>query len=133
MEPEMTFEDFCEAHDVRVSAEHVSFRPDPMGHWTDNGAPDYRKPMHFAARLTIDGVLVWQGFYSVGPAWPINWASDRKNGSAGHHFALTRQGHGCGFWDETWPAPYGDTLAKLAESYGSVDFYVGDDDCIHCG
>lgn len=39
--------------------------------------------------------------------------------SAGHDFALTRNGHGAGFWDRGLPGETGDRLTELAESYGS--------------
>lgn len=45
---------------------------------------------------------------------------------AGHDFALTRNGHGAGFWDGDWPV-YGDMLTKGSESFGGVDVYLGDD------
>ncbi len=44
---------------------------------------------------------------------------------AGHDFALTRNGHGAGFWDGGWPV-YGDLLAKIAKSFGEIDLYVSD-------
>lgn len=52
---------------------------------------------------------------------------------AGHDFWLTRNGHGTGFWDR--PEVYGDEkgleLTALAESFGPVDLYVGDDGRIY--
>ena len=48
---------------------------------------------------------------------------------AGHDFALTRNGHGAGFWDR--PDVYGDEAAKaLTEAsrpYGTQGLYRGDD------
>lgn len=44
----------------------------------------------------------------------------------GYDFWLTRNGHGAGFWDRGH-GDVGDTISKLAESYGSIDLYVGDD------
>jgi len=51
-------------------------------------------------------------------------------GSAGHDFWLTRNGHGAGFWDRGLGA-VGDRLSKASKAYGGVDLYVGDDDMIH--
>lgn len=52
---------------------------------------------------------------------------------AGHDFWLTRNGHGSGFWDK--PEIYGEERAKelstLAETFGVVDLYVGDDGRIY--
>jgi len=45
---------------------------------------------------------------------------------AGHDFALTRNGHGAGFWDGDWPV-YGDLLTKGSQAFGEVYVYVGDD------
>lgn len=52
---------------------------------------------------------------------------------AGHDFWLNRNGHGAGFWDR--PEIYGEERAKelstLAETFGVVDLYVGDDGRIY--
>jgi hypothetical protein len=51
--------------------------------------------------------------------------------AAAHDFILTRNGHGCGFWDGRWNDPWGDKLTKLAEQFGEIDAYVGDDGLIY--
>jgi len=51
---------------------------------------------------------------------------------AGHDFWLTRNGHGCGFWEEDHGTP--EQCAKLnkaAKAFGSFDLYIGDDGQIH--
>lgn len=52
---------------------------------------------------------------------------------AGHDFWLTRNGHGSGFWDR--PEVYGEEkaqeLSALADTFGVVDLYVGDDGRIY--
>lgn len=48
-------------------------------------------------------------------------------GRAGHDFWLTRNGHGCGFWDGDWPEPMADQLTKAAKAFGECDLYAGDD------
>ena len=52
---------------------------------------------------------------------------------AGHDFWLNRNGHGTGFWDR--PEIYGEEkaeeLSTLAETFGVVDLYVGDDGRIY--
>lgn len=45
---------------------------------------------------------------------------------AGHDYWLTRNGHGCGFWDGDWPKEAGEALSKACR-YHEVDLYVGDD------
>lgn len=46
-------------------------------------------------------------------------------GAAGHDFALTRNGHGAGFWDRGLGG-VGEELTALARPYGSQDVYEGD-------
>lgn len=51
----------------------------------------------------------------------------------GHDFALTRNRHGAGFWDR--PEIYGEKCSKLltslAEKYGEMSIYLGDDGKIY--
>lgn len=75
---------------------------------------------------------------------------ERDLTQAGHDFWLTRNGHGCGFWDGDWKEDYeqlgerhppvgivpqyrtvGDYLTAMSKPYGSVDLYVGDDGAIY--
>lgn len=44
----------------------------------------------------------------------------------GHDFALTRNGHGAGFWDRGL-GERGMWLTAMAKPYGSESLYVGDD------
>ena len=46
---------------------------------------------------------------------------------AGHDFWLTRNGHGCGFWDGDWEEAAGERLTASAKKFSAVDPYVGDD------
>lgn len=50
-------------------------------------------------------------------------------GQFGYDFWLTRNGHGAGFWDGDWKE--GDALTKWAKTFGSVDWYAGDDGLIY--
>ena len=50
---------------------------------------------------------------------------------AGHDFWLTRNGHGCGYWDGDWPKGIGVGLDKLAHKFGEFDLFVGDDGLIY--
>lgn len=46
---------------------------------------------------------------------------------AAYDFWLTRNGHGCGFWEETdWPEN-GEQLAKIAGEFAEINLYIGDD------
>ena len=73
-----------------------------------------------------------------------NWAwiglADRRHGQdsarCGHDFWLTRNGHGCGFWDGDYSHDYGEgligkALSKACEPYGETWLYVGDDGQIY--
>lgn len=46
-------------------------------------------------------------------------------GSAGHDFALTRNGHGAGYFDRGL-GDYGQALSEAANAEGSMYIYVGD-------
>lgn len=48
-------------------------------------------------------------------------------GRAGHDFWLTRNGHGCGFWDGDWPEPMAEALTQAAKAFGECDLYAGED------
>lgn len=50
---------------------------------------------------------------------------------AGHDFWLTRNGHGCGFWDGDWTEPAATALTTSAKGYGELSVYVGDDKLIY--
>jgi hypothetical protein len=59
--------------------------------------------------------------------------SDERFTQAGHDFWLTRNGHGVGFWarPEVYSEEKAQELTALAESFGPVDLYVGDDGRIY--
>jgi hypothetical protein len=44
-----------------------------------------------------------------------------------HDFWLTRNGHGCGFWDGDYPEKIETILTDSAHSFGERNPYVGDD------
>jgi hypothetical protein len=52
---------------------------------------------------------------------------DSPFSKAGHDLWLTRNGHGCGFWDGDWPEPEASRLDAAAKAMGTCDLYVGDD------
>ena len=48
----------------------------------------------------------------------------------GHDFALTRNGHGVGFWDrdsEGLPRVLGEALTRVCKGFPARDLYIGDD------
>lgn len=44
-------------------------------------------------------------------------------GKAGHDFWLTRNGHGCGFWDGDWEE-HGEALTDVCDKFHNVDLYI---------
>jgi hypothetical protein len=56
--------------------------------------------------------------------------SDMSMSQAGYDFWLTRNRHGTGFWDRGL-GDIGHTLTQVAQGYGEVYIYVGDDDMIY--
>lgn len=61
----------------------------------------------------------WHGSDSRG------YCEDSAMARAGHDFLLTRNGHGCGYWDREL-GELGDRLTSAAK-YGETYFYAGDD------
>ena len=49
----------------------------------------------------------------------------------GHDFALTRNGHGAGFWDGDLPEELGERLTTASNAAGQVDAYIGDDGSVY--
>jgi hypothetical protein len=45
-------------------------------------------------------------------------------GSAGHDFWLTRNGHGAGFWDGDLPKDVGEALTRASKKFGTFDLSV---------
>jgi hypothetical protein len=50
---------------------------------------------------------------------------------AGHDFWLTREGHGCGFWDGDWSEEADAILTPACKEAGERDVQVGDDKRIY--
>ncbi len=55
---------------------------------------------------------------------------DGREEQAGHDFWLTRNHHGCGYWDGDWPEA-GERLTVACTKYPEVNLYVGDDGLIY--
>lgn len=60
----------------------------------------------------------------------INTAPGYGASQSGHDFALTRNGHGAGYWDRGL-GELGEQLTQAAKSYGSQHLYVGEDGLIY--
>jgi len=59
------------------------------------------------------------------------WADGWTDEQAGHDFALTRNGHGAGFWDRYYDGgpndAAGDQLTDACRPYGTAELYELDD------
>jgi hypothetical protein len=55
-----------------------------------------------------------------------------KSIQTGHDFWLTRNGHGCGFWDGDYSEPHGTKLTKGSKSFRECYLIVGDDGKVYC-
>ncbi len=89
----------------------------------DDGQPtsDAELSDETRADLEADCRSFWRRF------GPYVEAADMSADQAGHDFWLTRNGHGAGFWDGSWPEPYDNILTAGAKSYGPAETYLGDD------
>lgn len=77
-----------------------------------------------------------ESFYAANARHIAKWSgSTSPEVQAGHDLWLTRNGHGCGFWESEWvdiPGNPGKRLDAAANAMGEVWLYVGDDGRIHC-
>lgn len=76
-----------------------------------------------------------RAFYS---AYVGTWRGARSRASeytddelAGFDLALTRNGHGAGFWDGGWEEPAASTLTEAAKRFGPQGLSRGDDGRVH--
>lgn len=52
-------------------------------------------------------------------------------GQLEHDFILTRNGHGCGFWEiDDWEPIYGAALTDICREMGEIQSYAGDNGLI---
>lgn len=67
-------------------------------------------------------------FVEANESMLLTWAggSTTAEEQAGHDFWLTRNGHGCGFWEDEW-GDVKDQLDAAAKQFGECYLYVGDD------
>lgn len=97
--------------------------------WTETGDGDNPRPLdeEYGSSDIEAGALIEIG-NDVADFVDANWF-DVKGLSArqvGHDFALTRNGHGAGFWDRGL-GDLGERLSDAARVYGSQGLSVSDD------
>lgn len=104
---------------------------DDNGQSLDRG--DYQPSPQLIARLETD----WERFQEIiqdrMPQFdPDEHCLTSNIDQMEHDFILTRNGHGCGFWETSdWQAPYGDQLTAICQEIGEIEPYVGDDGLIY--
>lgn len=55
------------------------------------------------------------------------------SGQLEHDYILTRNCHGCGFWEKMdWEPAYGAALTDICREMGEIEVYVGDSGLIYC-
>ena len=99
---------------------------------TDDDEHAHLYPERFSDELKAHGREVCTAFYNavlagMGDVAPFLLLSTQK---MGHDLALTRNGHGSGFWDGGWDdfgEDVGDKLTKMAKALGEVNVYRQDD------
>jgi len=91
----------------------------------------YSDVLEFLARLLSSPAPVLQAWLVAYP--PSDWLITKGEG-LGHDLALSRNGHGAGFFDGDWDSPafptLGDSLQTLARSLGERRLCVSDADVI---
>lgn len=94
----------------------------------DNYSADDLAP-ETLARMTAD----WEAFCKRAGELGLMSVPFRSLTDIAHDFWLTRNGHGCGFWDGDYVEPYASRLTALAKTFGEQWIYVGDDSRLYIG
>ena len=99
----------------------------------DDGQPssDTELAPETLLNLEADCRSFWHYFGCYVVLAECNQPDHTRPAQAGHDFWLTRNGHGAGFWDGDWDAPYSDILTEGSKLYGEFETYQGDDGLIY--
>jgi hypothetical protein len=109
---------------------------DDDGNSLDRG--DYEASQELRDKVTKD----WEDFreqaealgfdaeeHLIGPLHPDSEGSAWN--AAAYDFILTRNRHGCGFWDGDWEESMGAKLTDLCRKFGELSILVGDDGLLY--
>lgn len=97
-----------------------------------NYGPDDIEPEYLARMREECRVFATENEATFRAAFSADNGASRDWSQAGHDFWLTRNGHGCGFWETPdWPEAEGELLTEACKKAGSRDLYVGDDGKIY--
>lgn len=116
--------------------------------WTMPGNDDYENPgdgialcdlphetiqqatNDVAAFVSSCGVLFNQAMDCFANGYGQHPDAGSAEAALGHDLALTRNGHGCGFWDrdnEGLPRVLGEALTQVCEGFGERNLFLGND------
>lgn len=82
----------------------------------------------FAPETVTQAVMDCADFRQMNKELLEQAGTEQQNG---HDFSLSRNGHGCGFFDRGYASDVGDALQDAARTYGTFNLYVGDDGLIY--
>ena len=101
----------------------------------DEGQPPSDAELSEEAQLDIEADCrsFWRRFGCYVTTEICTNAFDDSVSQAGHDFFFTRNGHGCGFWEDEWPETYRDMLAAAARGYGELNLHLGKQRIIEFG
>lgn len=88
-----------------------------LGAFEDSYDPDDLDPASYADIVSDCASFFGANHEDIGP----------HTRQAGHDFYLTRNGHGCGFWDGDWSHDIGQRLTEASKPYGTQGLMVGDE------
>ena len=104
---------------------------------TDRSFQDLEMEVDSIAEQTLDSIVADCAKFQMDNAELLIDGNNLKNGvyttdeRAGQDFWLTRNGHGCGFWDGDWAEPAATKLTEASKAFGEVSLYIGDDGLIY--
>lgn len=102
---------------------------------TDNGESCDHLGVHDIAPETIQAAVKDCAAFQAAHRADLDEATDeqkhRTDEHHGHDLWLTRNGHGCGFWDRGYSPELSKRLTDAAHAVGETDWYIGDDGLIY--
>ena len=105
---------FVERPGEEIESDDVRYWYQSPGRWWQDTPVDLTDAADFWDRFAY--VILSLDYVSRGEEW-------HRAELAGHDFALTRNGHGAGFWDRGL-GTVGDMLSDEAKAYGSHSVYI---------
>ena len=104
----------------------------PSGEYSTSGRLEELFPL--IAQDALKQIIVDCNKFTNDREIQILLAQAGNDSQNGHDFFLTRNGHGCGFWDRGYDKEaegstlsVGDLLTEKCHAFGEADLYEGDD------